>query len=73
MSSKYPVPNLVVIPANAAVVIPLPICSAEKPKLLNIIGLKYNTPPAPIAVHKRAFMINLKDTGVMVQRKKILN
>ena len=67
LSSKYPVPNLVVIPANAAVVIPLPICSAEKPKLLKIIGVKYNTPPAPIAVHSRAFMINLRDTGNLSQ------
>ena len=63
MSSKYPVPILVVIPANAAVVIPLPICSAVKPKLLKTIGFKYNTPPAPIAVHNRTFMITLRDSG----------
>ena len=67
LSSKYPVPNLVTIPENAAVVIPLPICSAEKPKLLKIMGLKYNTPPAPMAVHKRAFTINLKDMGNLSQ------
>ena len=67
LSSKYTVPNLVVIPANAAVVIPLPISSAEKPKLLKIMGLKYKTPPAPIAVHNRAFMINLREEGNFFQ------
>ena len=60
-------PTLVLIPAKAAVVIPLPICSAEKPILLNIIGVKYNTPPAPIAVHKRAFMIILREVGNLSQ------
>jgi hypothetical protein len=67
LSRNHPVLNLVVIPANAAVVIPLPISSAEKSKLWKIIGLKYKTPPAPIAVHNLAFMINLRDTGTFSQ------
>ena len=67
MSSKYPVPSLVIIPAKAAVVIPLPICSAEKPIVLKIRGLKYKTPPVPIDVHKRAFIISLREEGKLSQ------
>ena len=52
---------------NAEIAIPLPICSAENPKVLKTIGLRYNTPPAPIAAHNRTFMINLRDNGIFSQ------
>ena len=67
LSSKKPIANLVLIPASAATVIPLPISCAEKPRLLKISGFRYKTPPAPTAAHKRVFMINLRFIGKLSQ------
>ena len=63
LSSKYPVNNLVIVPARDPSAKPIPISVAEKSTLLNIKGLKYSTPPAPTSAIRRALVINLSALG----------